>query len=115
MLTDVLDRARAKCGSRDRECFGGDREAARWHARLQLTLRWHGLEGQLNQARMGRVSQSATTRLGMPKVACARTHSVVHPRVVSQELRRIFGLGRDASAPLPASISTLLLPTAMRA
>jgi len=49
MPTDVLDRPRAKCGSRDRKCLGGDREAARWHARLQLSLRWHGLEGQLNQ------------------------------------------------------------------
>ena len=49
MPTNVLDRARAKCGSRDRKCLGGDREAARWHARLQLSLRWHGLEGHLNQ------------------------------------------------------------------
>lgn len=45
MSADVLDRARAKCGTRDRKCLGGDREAARWHARLQLSLRWHGLEG----------------------------------------------------------------------
>ena len=53
MPTDVLDRAGAKCGSRDRKRLGGDREAARWHARLQLSLRWDGLEGQLNKAQKG--------------------------------------------------------------
>jgi hypothetical protein len=59
MPTDVLDRARAKCGTRDRKRLGGDREAARWHARLQLSLRWDGLEGQLNKAHEGWESQSA--------------------------------------------------------
>jgi hypothetical protein len=84
MLTDVLDRARAKCRSRGREYLDGDSEAARWHPRLQISLRRHRLERQLNKAhRRGWEGQSANYQVSkylMP--ARAVTHSVVHPRIV---------------------------------